>query len=53
MSKDETELDWREFDRAMEELHTAWEEVLKVWSKYRRSLQEQAKNDFGAQEPRL
>jgi len=42
MNNDRTELDWREFDRAMEALDKAWEDVLKVWQDYRTSLQEQA-----------
>ena len=56
MGKDKAEsavIDWREFDKAMEALHKAWEDALKVWRDYRRLLKEASKKEFGAQKPRL
>jgi len=41
MNNEKTELDWREFDKAIEVFNREWEAADRVWRDYRRLLKEQ------------
>jgi len=53
MENHKVQLDSREHDKAIAALREARQDVARIWQDFRRSLQEQAKSDFGTQKPRL